>query len=379
MAHILYIEDEDVNARVVSRLLGRRGHRIEIIGTGEEALERLGCPPRPDLVLLDINLPGLNGFEVMAQLDDDVPVVAHTAEPDGVAVTVRDQALALGCVGYIPKPLASDFCGQVEAYLDGRRDDPPPLDVQVRALRAFGRATARRLEAEQAELRRLLREREQFAHAAIHELRTPLAQTALAAQVTEQGNDMWDALHEGIEALQRRVKDLLTFANLEGGAFDVQPEQLDLGAVVADYAADHRALCDDCTLHVDTVPGSVLVEADAGRLRQVLENLVGNAHKFVPEGRKPEIAIEVGQRDGYATLSVTDNGMGVPEDRRERIFAPFARLEAAEENAIPGLGLGLSVVKAIVDAHRGDVRVDEVPTGIGSRFVVRLPRNGHRQ
>jgi signal transduction histidine kinase len=373
MAHILYVEDDDTNARLVSRLL--RAHRVEVITSGEEAIDRMEQPPAPDLILLDINLPGLNGFEVMAWLSDrEVPVVAHTAGGANNGIPMRDQALTLGCTGFIPKPIPKDFTSRITGYLDGHRDKRPDVETQIAALRAFGRNVTAQLEEEKAELRRLLEERRRFAHAAVHELRTPLAQVAMSAQVIQRGIDMWDDLHAGLKALERRVQDLMTFAGVEHGGLVVTKETVDLAALVEDYAEQHQRLCDACTLEVVAEP--VVVEGDEERLRQVMENLVSNAHKYVPQERDPDIEIRVRRENGHALVEVLDNGVGIPAHKRQRIFEPFARLEAADRMAVSGLGLGLSVVYHIVRAHEGIVTCDDAPSGVGSRFVVQLP-DGH--
>lgn len=373
MAHILYVEDDDTNARLVSRML--RNHHVEVVTSGEEAIDRMEQSLAPDLILLDINLPGLNGFEVMAWLSDrDVPVVAHTASGASNGIPMRDQALTLGCTGFISKPIPSDFVARIQSYLDGHRDERPDVETQVAALRAFGRDVTTQLEEEKAELRRLLEERRRFAHAAVHELRTPLAQVAMSAQVIQRGVDMWDDLHAGLKALERRVQDLMTFAGVEHGGLVITKEMVDLAAMVESYVERHRRLCDACTMEIVTEP--VVVEGDPERLRQVIENLISNAHKYVPQERDPDIKIRVRRENGHALIEVLDNGVGVPAHKRKRIFEPFARLEVADRMAVQGLGLGLSVVYHIVHAHEGVVRCDDAPSGVGSRFVVQLP-DGH--
>jgi signal transduction histidine kinase len=113
---------------------------------------------------------------------------------------------------------------------------------------------------------------------------------------------------------------------------------------------------------------------DHGRVTQILENLVNNAHKFTRScGHRPEIESRVGREGEWASLEVLDNGPGVPDDQMERIFAPFTRSDSEETRLIPGLGLGLSVVRRIVRAHGGHVECTDNLSGNGSRFVVRLP------
>ena len=372
---ILYVEDNETNLRVVRRLLN--GYRVIHAADGETALKALSAQSPPDLVLLDINLPGLSGFEIVGRVPDGVPVVAHTAAGDDEAgIPIRDQVMALGCTGYIPKPVGRDFRARVEAYLAGQRDEPPSDGRMVRALRAYSQRVVDRLIARQRELERLLEERRFFAAAAAHELRTPVTSLALAASIllqmkrNEDEETILREMQRTVVDLQRRVGDLLLLTQIEQGQIlSLQP--VDLGQAVRAFTQRHERTCDACTLDVST-PDGVMVFADPERLEQVLDNLVGNAHKFAAPDRPLHIQIQVEKGQERAVISIKDNGIGISTGDLPRIFDPFTRLSDAEDQAVPGLGLGLAIVKRLVELMGGDVWAAS-RKGEGAAFMLALP------
>jgi signal transduction histidine kinase len=377
MDDILYVLQEGENASAIGSLRrgleAANGHKLRVAPL-DEVMESSSSP---DLVLLDIQAAD-DVFGTMSALAAlKAPVVAHTADSNG-GVRMHYQALAVGCAGYIPKPAPEDVCERIGAYPNGHRFTLLDRQVQVKALRAIARSAIARLAAEKATLQRCLDAREYWFHATIHELRAAMGWVAAYAALIEDGrgaldgHDLWDEFRAGLAALQHRVEDLEVFSISEMDELPLELERGDLAALARDYALRHRVICDDCTLRTHLSP--VTVEMDHGRVTQILENLVNNAHKFTRScGHRPEIEIRVQREGEWASLEVLDNGPGVPDDQRERIFAPFRRSDSEETRLIPGLGLGLSVVRRIAKAHGGHVECTNKPSGVGSRFVVRLP------
>jgi signal transduction histidine kinase len=197
----------------------------------------------------------------------------------------------------------------------------------------------------------------------------------------EQGREVageltvWDHFRAGLAALARRIADLECFSQGETGELPLDLELHDLAGLAEDYVERHQLVCRECALRTALDP--VIIEADRGRLTQVLDNLVDNAHKFTTmAGRDPEIEVRVRQSGEWAFLEVLDNGPGVPSNEREVLFRPFARAETHKSRAAPGMGLGLSVVQTIAQAHGGAVSCTDSPRGPGSRFRVCLPLRG---
>lgn len=372
MARLLYITQDANRAQHIRSALNAHGHRAGTV-TSSEQLEVATRADSYDLALVDVTSPTLNIFNLTKHLSDaHIPIVAcaDSTPPDGVPLRV--QALALGCIGFIPADSTMrDRVERIEAYLNGRRGETPSPRIQLEALLAFGADYAVRLQER-------LEAWKAFHGIVIHEMRTSLAQVALTVEAMKREGDnekMMRNLHVGLDTLQRHTEDLMAFLQADG--FTVTPRPLDLSKVIEAYAEQHRAICEDCALRVDAE--TAMVEADEKRLRQVLDNLVNNAHRYVPDRRRPEITMTVAARNRHVVLAIEDNGVGVPPEQRECIFEPYTRLEAGRDLDARGLGIGLAVVREIVEAHGGRVVCKDSGNGSGARFEVRLPKNGHEE
>jgi signal transduction histidine kinase len=331
-------------------------------------------------------MPTINVFDVVARLTDSgVPIVAHgdaqRAPADGVPL--RSQALALGCVGYVPEDTSEDdLVAQIGAYLGGRRDELEDQGDRIRALQVFGRTHTARLQRALGEAQGRVEEWRGFQRTVVHEglilvwMKTAVVQMMLTVELMKRkaAPDAISHLCDDLDALRRHIEDLMVFSGK--GCLPIYPEPLDLTGLVEEYAEHHRAICSHCTLRAQVEGEPVVVEVDERRLRQALDNLVSNAHKFVPPEREPRIELGVAVQDGHAVMTVEDNGIGVPPHQRERIFEPYVRLES--DVSAQGLGIGLTVVREILEAHDGDV-VCETNGGYGTRFEVRLPCNGSKE
>ena len=209
-----------------------------------------------------------------------------------------------------------------------------------------------------------------------HELRTPVsvmqAETeALCDGLTAPSSEALTSMHEEAVRLGRLVEDLQTLASAQAAGLELNRRPLDLGRVAADAANSLLTQFRNAGIELrqDLPPTSAI--GDARRLHQVAVNLMGNALKFTPPGGTVTVRSFV--EDGVAALEVTDSGPGVPEGERDSIWERFYRGSTTRGEA--GSGIGLAVVKELVDAHGGTVTVDSQPGG-GARFVVRLPTKG---
>jgi PAS domain S-box-containing protein len=213
-----------------------------------------------------------------------------------------------------------------------------------------------------------------------HELRTPLTSIVGYTAVLREDLDAdligrSAARHLSVVArnahrLQRLVGDLLFVAQLEADNLGLQKSQIDLSQVAKDSceAGAPRAAELGVTVRVETVPAPIFGDAD--RLGQLIDNLLSNALKFTPAGGTVEVA--VGLSDGAARLVVCDTGIGIADGELAQLFDRFFRASTARGRAIPGVGLGLSIVKALAEGHGGAVSVESTE-GVGTKFVVTLP------
>lgn len=226
------------------------------------------------------------------------------------------------------------------------------------------------------------RMRDEFVATVTHELRTPLSSVVAAVDLLEdetedptRGQQHWTGMiRRNVDRLLRLVDDLLTVARAESGAFTLDPVPADLAVIADDAAASIRATADAKGVRIEVHAAAAPLRADVTRLAQACDNLLANAVKFTPEGGVVRVRV-VPDASGTVVLEVADSGVGIPVADRERLFERFYRTAAATQGAVPGTGLGLTITKAIVEAHGGAVRVEDGIDG-GTAFVVVLPVTG---
>ena len=224
---------------------------------------------------------------------------------------------------------------------------------------------------------KMVEARRRFIADAAHQLRTPLAvlntQAEYALRQTEI-NEMRPAVaafHKSLSSAIRLTNQLLVLSRAEPvNGLAQLPKPVDLAALASEMVLELLPLAArrQIDLGLDTVPGTrVMVSGHFVLLREMIANLIDNAIRYTPEGG--EVTVRVEQLDGHAVLTVTDNGPGIPEDERERVFMRFYRLDASDYE---GSGLGLAIVREIVHGHTGEIELADSPGGCGLRVSVRL-------
>jgi two-component system OmpR family sensor kinase len=217
----------------------------------------------------------------------------------------------------------------------------------------------------------------QFVADASHELRTPITAISGYAELRRRGgldspeaeSNAWARIESESKRMGNLVEELLTLARLgQGQSLDI--EQVDLMQVVRDAAADHVAIDPQRPIELSG-PDEAVVAGDAERLQQVVSSLLANVRIHTPAGTRVQLAVVTD--DGKAELSVTDDGPGIPDDALERVFDRFYRADPSRSRRSGGSGLGLSIVRAIIEAHGGAVVASNV-AGRGAQITVTLPR-----
>lgn len=395
MVKILHIEDDPANRLLVRKLLAPEGFEVVDAVDGLDGI-RKACDERPDLVLVDIAIPGLDGYEVTLRLRaepglGDVPIVAITAEGS------RDTSLAVGCDGFLQKPIdARSFAHTLRGYLKGRREVNSP-DENDQHLRQQSQRIVARLEQKIAELStangrmmELDQARKEFYRNISHELATPMTPIvgyvkllgdAELGPLTAQQQKALRAMDECVQRLRGLIDNLLDVTGLETGRMRLVRRDYDLvdltrRAFLRNAAAfKARSIRAAVDLPLGAIPGF----GDPERLGRALDQMLDNAAKFTPEGGT------VGLRarrlpDGQLELCVADSGSGVPEDKAARLFEPFFQADGSPTRSFGGAGVGLAIVRGVARGHGGDTRVispaDEVFDGVrltGAAFYVVIP------
>ena len=230
------------------------------------------------------------------------------------------------------------------------------------------------------EVRRLETVRRDFVANASHEIKTPLtairgfAETLLSNDLpARDARSYLEIILRHSERLSRLVEDLLELSRLESGKFTLEPEELDIGALAAKLCRDLEPRLRERGISVRIgAEGAPRAYADVRVVEQILQNLLDNALKYSDPDR--EIELRVSAQGEAVRVDVVDQGIGIPEGDRARIFERFYRVDRGRSREQGGTGLGLSIVKHLVQACGGDVWVESTP-GVGSTFSFTLPSN----
>jgi signal transduction histidine kinase len=371
MPTILHIEDDPANRLLVRKLLAAAGFDVVDAADGLEGI-RKACELRPDLVLVDIAIPGLDGYEVTLRLRaepalKDVPIIAITAEGS------RDTSLAVGCDGFLQKPIAArTFAATIQGYLGGQRDVTSPHGRSDEHLRAQSQRIVQHLEEKIAELsdanRRLLeldQARREFYRNISHELATPmtpivgyvrlLADGELGDLTTGQLKAV-NAIDECAQRLRRLIDNLLDVTALETGRMRFTWRDYDLVDTVRKEVARAKERFVDRKLQLTAeFPETLVGRGDAVRMGRAVGEIIDNATKFTPEGGV--VGIRLRRIGTLFEVCVADTGPGVSREAASRVFDPFYQADGSVTRAHGGTGVGLAIVRGVAHGHGGDVRV----------------------
>ncbi|MCX4780496.1 sensor histidine kinase [Streptomyces sp. NBC_01264] len=340
---------------------------------GQDVRSAVLPPARPGAqrrVVVAVDAPGPPGAHdphtvyaatVLGDVDDANRAVALGLLAGAPPLILFSAALAWWVTGHALRPVTAIRTGLAAvtgSELDRRVPDPGGADEIAQLARTVN-DTLDRLERSDARQR-------QFTADASHELRNPLAavRSRLEVALRDPDRESVAAALADTERLQGIAADLLLLARLDGGPAP-RTEPVDLALLAAEDAA--RRPGPRVPLRLDA-RGPVPAAGDPERLERALANLVDNALRYARTG----VVVRASAEDGWALLEVTDDGPGIPEADRDRVFERFVRLDADRGRASGGTGLGLAIAREIARAHGGDVRALPAPAG-GARMVLRVP------
>lgn len=386
---ILIVDDTPANLRLLMTYLQRPGLNILTARNGQSGLQRAQYG-RPNLILLDVLMPGIDGFETCRQLKADpqtanIPVIFMTALSDQEYIIQGFQA---GAVDYITKPIQVDeLWARINTHLR-IHDLTQHLEHKVATRTAELQASLTREQELAAKLQTALEQQHeldaiktQVINVVSHEFRTPLNIIAgsltllrehLASLTPEHRATIFARIDQSILYMTELLDDAFFLNRASNQSITVQPEPTDLQTTIQGWVQEHQHQHPTRTIttvyHAVDTPAMV----DAQLLRQILTSLLSNALKFSPATQAP-VKLEVTKESNFVTIVVEDKGVGIPEKDLPYIFDLFYR--ASNVETVRGLGLGLAISKQITEAMGGQLWVTRSKVAEGSIFTLKLPIN----
>lgn len=384
LGRILVVDDADFNREVMTRILEKEGHRVETAVDGAEALEKMRSASY-DMILLDVMMPGVSGIQVIETMHDDdrlrhVPVVMLSALNEQETVL---KCIQLGAQDYLPKPINQQLLkARISACLEKKRSH----DLEVEYTRRVESMGAQ-LQLVNERLRQANQMKTRFLATAAHDLKNPLGAILLMAdRITDEAEhgqagevtlSQSSRIHDMVQKMLQIINSVLDAAVQEMGEVNLTCDRTNLGDLVHRVVHENEVYADSKGIHLtyeETFAAECWGLLDQHRMSQVMDNLVNNAIKYSPYGSTVRVALGLRTVDGQdrVHIEVRDQGPGLTSEDIEHAFGPFTRLSAQPTGGEYSTGLGLSIVKQMVELHGGRVWIESEP-GQGAVFLVEIP------
>lgn len=365
-ATILVVDDNPTNLGVLVDYFKEFGMRILTARDGEVALTRAQAT-LPDLILLDVMMPGINGFEVCERLKTypathDIPVIFMTALS---SLDDKVRGFEAGAVDYVTKPVQqAEVMARVSTHL------------RLRAL-------TRQLQQANQELQELNATRDKFFSIIAHDLRAPFDALMNFPEIMlmrfdtmsqERMREMLERMHQTARSTYQLLQNLLTWARMQKGHLPYEPQPVRLKDTAAQVfrVLGENARQKNLTL-VNTIAQEILVQADPSMAETVLRNLVSNALKFTPSGGQITLAAQAAPQPNFIEVSVTDTGVGIAAEDIEKVFRLDAKHSTRGTANERGSGLGLMLCREMVQKHGGEISIRSA-VGEGTTVAFTLPK-----
>ena len=357
---ILVVDDEESMRDACSKILKKDGFLADTAKDGSAGLEKIE-KNKPDLVLVDLKMPGISGMEVLEKIKEIDPNIIPVVITGYSTVESAVEAMKKGAYDFLPKPFS-----------------PEELRIIIR------RGLERRkliLETESLRKEKKLIE-ENFITMVTHQLRSPLVAIqqffevilgGMVGEVQEKQKEMITRSRDRMDGLLKLIDDWLDVARLSGGQIVDKLKRLSLKKIIKKLIGDMQPLAqkNDVSLEFGTCSENDLVQGDEETLEQVFSNLITNAIRYnKPKGK---VVITIKENKDFISAEVKDTGIGIAKEHLPFIFDQFYRVKRGEDQKIKGTGLGLSIAKKIVDGHGGSIKASS-ELGKGSSFTVLLPK-----
>ena len=370
---ILVVDDTQQNVQILSQMLRQENYTVFAAFDGADAL-RLLEKRTPDLILLDVMMPGMNGFEVCEKIKSNpetsfIPVIFLSALSDTES---KIHAFDAGGVDYITKPFQHrEVMARVELHLS------------IQRLQNEKESFISQLQEKQTHLEQLNKEKDDVLAVISHDMRNPLGgiigivDLMRSEQITDTDEleEMLSLIDSSAQRLLHLVNDMLDVAVIESNRLKIDRSETDIQQLIRDVvhthepAAKHKGV--DLIITIDD--SLKFATIDKSKIAQVLGNLVSNAIKFTPvDGSVTIKASWSSEFDGFIVINVTDTGIGIPQSMMPVLFEKMGGHQRAGTQGEKGTGLGMPIIKRYVEAHGGVVDV-ESKEGKGTKFIITIP------
>ena len=369
---ILVVDDNPTNLQVLLESLKRTGFKILVARTGENAIQQAEYG-KPDLILLDVMMPGIDGFETCRRFKTldafkEIPIIFMTALTD---TTDKLKGFQAGGVDYVTKPLQhEEVLARVVTHLT------------IRRLQQESREQHLLLQEKHAELQALNASKDKFFSIISHDLRSPLSSvlvglrllTDTESRVSESEKE--EILHDSrrtVEQLYSLLDNLLVWSRLQRGLMEYAPKQIDLQPLFERNATLFAANAEQKQIAIrQTVTAPIFAFADSQMIDTVIRNLISNALKFTEA--RGAITLSACQNDQNVEITVADTGIGMDAEAVAKLFRLDVRYNQLGTAGEKGTGLGLNVCKEFAEKNGGSIAVESV-VGAGTTFRVTLPKS----
>ncbi len=358
---ILVAEDIPKNMEVVCNILRREEYRLAMAGNGKQALEMIP-EVQPDLVLLDIMMPEMDGFEVCKHLKKDpetkdIPVIFLTAKVETADLV---KGFEIGAVDYVTKPFkAAELLSRVKTHLELKLSREALIELNAT--------------------------KDKFFSIIAHDLRNPLQTLLLSAELLYKNYITFDEARRkkyihGFYNNSRQISDLLenllAWARSQRGLLDIKPEKIDIGQLADECIDLLKANAQKKKIALSArIKDGIFTFADKNMIRTVMRNLISNAVKFTHPGGKVKVTASTSADNNHAAIMVSDNGVGMSAEKVSRVFRIDTHKTTFGTAKEKGSGLGLVLCKEFIEKNNGSIDVSSEP-GKGSCFTVTLPTTG---
>ncbi len=378
-SEIVIVDDLPENLDVLSRVFIEEGYNVRVFSRGSIAFKSAVQSP-PDLFLIDILMPEMDGYELCGKLKNNentksIPVIFLSSLID---INEKLKAFEVGGVDYITKPYQfSEVLIRINTHIKLRK-----LQIELEQLnKQLGTRVKERtqeLEKRNSELKEALKTKSDFLANINHELRTPLNGVSgmlsilETMDISDSERYFLDMAASSAEHLTSIIQDILNYSEIDSGRLKLFSKPVQIQKLIQNTGnlCKHKAGEKGINIIIKSGKISEVFVGDGSRIAEIIEKLLSNAIKFSDSGNI-EIYFKV---DPDLTLSISDQGIGIPPDRLNKIFHPFQQLEDPYTKKHEGVGIGLTIIKSLLNLMKGEISVESV-VGEGSVFTVIIPNN----